>query len=88
MSISFHKKFKKSFNKLLVKQQKAFFERLRVFSVDPYNPLLNNHALGGKYQGCRSINVSGDVRAVYVLYQYHNDTVVFIDIGTHAQLYD
>ena len=41
--------YKKSFKKDLIKQSKKiklkFIERLEIFKLDPFNPILNNHAL-------------------------------------------
>jgi len=46
---------------------------------------LNNHPLKGKYADCRSINIGGDLRAVY---KYTDEnSCVFIKIGTHSELY-
>ena len=49
------------------------------------NPLLRDHPLHGAYSHLRSFNVTGDIR---VLYEYvQKDTVLFIDIDTHSNLY-
>lgn len=34
--------------------------------MDQYSPLLNNHSLTGKWRGYRSINITGDWRAIFV----------------------
>lgn len=79
------KKFKKSFNKLPQAGKKQFIERRKLFESDPFNPLLHNHSLAGKYSDCKSFNVNGDIR---VIFSYINpETVHLIDIGTHSQLY-
>lgn len=46
---------------------KAVDNKLRLFMDDPFSPLLNNHALQGEVAGLRSINISGDWRALYSL---------------------
>ena len=51
---------------------------------DEFDPVLNNHALKGKYQGYRSINVTGTLR---VLYKSEGETVIFITIDAHSNLY-
>ena len=86
MLVRYHRNFKKQFQKLTAKQQSQFAERLSTFINDPFDPQLNNHALRGEYQGCRSINISGDFRAIYVA----NDqgVALFVVIGTHSQLYE
>ncbi len=56
-----------------------------MFMADPTNPILNNHPLQGKYEGCRSISITGDIRVVFKM--INDDTAYFIDIGTHHRLY-
>lgn len=65
MNIVFQKGFEKDFKKLSLKQKEKFNQRLTIFEKDQFEPILNNHALIGKYLGCRSINVTGDLRAIY-----------------------
>lgn len=60
-------------------------ERLALFSVDPTNIILNNHALTGKLRGYRSINITGDYRAIYELVA--PETAHFIDLDKHSNLY-
>ena len=86
MNIIFHKSFEKQNKKLPLKIQKKIKERNMLFADDPYDPRLNNHALGGKYTGYRSINVTGDTRIVYKLLK--DDIALFVAVGTHGQLYE
>lgn len=86
MKQEYHKNFRKHFNKLSQKVQDKFEERLILFLTDQFHPLLNNHSLSGEYEGCRSINVSGDIRAIFYVKQ--NSDVVFINIGSHSELYE
>ena len=85
MKVSFHNRFNKSYKKCPVKIQKQFKKRLKLFLENPYNPLLENHALGGAWQDFRSINVTGDYRALY--YHLTDDIVEFFSIDTHSNLY-
>jgi addiction module RelE/StbE family toxin len=85
MRISFHKNFEKKFKKLNIKVQKTFYKKLKVFSKYPFNSDLNNHALKGSYSGYRSINVTGDIRAVFKYIA--EDIVEFDDIDNHSKLY-
>lgn len=80
-----HKNFKKMFKSLFPKIQEQFFARLELFIKDKYNPVLNNHSVDQAYPGWRSINVTGDYRALYEV--KNDDTIVFMKIGTHSQLY-
>lgn len=78
-------KFKKQYAKLLPKQQHQFDDRLRLFMADPTAPQLRVHPLKGRYRGYWSMNVNGDIRALYLL---DGDTIIiFALIGTHSELY-
>lgn len=85
MNVDYTKKFIKQYHKLPKKTQKRFKDRLNTFLVNPNDPLLNNHALKGKYQGYWSINVTGDIRALYI--KQGNTMVLFGYIGSHSKLY-
>ncbi|OGE86514.1 MAG: hypothetical protein A3J48_00120 [Candidatus Doudnabacteria bacterium RIFCSPHIGHO2_02_FULL_46_11] len=84
MVVSFHKNFKKQFNKLPPKVQKQFFKRLKVFIEDKFDPVLNNHSVSTAYPKWRSINITGDYRA---LFEEKDDLIIFMIIGTHSELY-
>ena len=86
MKIELHRNFLKAYSKQPKKIQEKFKEKRNLFIVDMFHPLLNNHSLGREYEGCRSINVTGDIRAVFYVKQ--NSDVVFIDIGSHSELYE
>ncbi|MBI2097741.1 MAG: type II toxin-antitoxin system mRNA interferase toxin, RelE/StbE family [Candidatus Vogelbacteria bacterium] len=84
MKIQLHKHFIKQYKKLRTIQRRID-ERLSLFRIRPFDPALRNHGLAGKYQGCRSINITGDFRAIYELVD--EETVRFIDLDTHSNLY-
>jgi len=65
--------------------REKFQERFSLFLEDMYHPLLNNHPLEGEWIGCRSINITGDIRAVFE--EVDIGYVEFIAIGTHSELY-
>ena len=52
---------------------------------DKYSTLLNNHSLTGKYTGCKSINITGDWRAIFE--EINDNIIYFVELGTHSQLY-
>ncbi len=85
MTISYSRLFKKMFKKKDTWVQSKFAEKLLLFTDDMYNPVLENHSLGGEWAGCRSINISGDFRAVYE--DLGNSCFEFVAIGTHSELY-
>jgi len=85
VEIRFTKRFLKQLSKLTPAQEARFYNRLRLWQIDPVSPQLRHHALAGKLKGFYSINVTGDIRA---LYRVHEDTIyVYELIGTHSQLY-
>ena len=85
MTLDFNRKFKKKYKKLFVGEREKCDQRLAFFIKDPYNRLLDNHALGGKYKGYRSIDITGDLRAVYE--PITQDRAYFIIVDTHSNLY-
>lgn len=62
-----------------------FQERRDLFLQNQSHPLLHNHKLHGKYNKYRSINITGDLRVIYE--PVTKDSVLFIYIGTHSNLY-
>ncbi|MDP2586534.1 MAG: type II toxin-antitoxin system mRNA interferase toxin, RelE/StbE family [Candidatus Komeilibacteria bacterium] len=87
MKISFHKNFIKQLKKLSVKERQQTKERLALFLESPFHEQLNNHPLKGKYLGFRSINIKGDLRAVYKSISESDQECIFVLIGNHSQLY-
>ena len=85
MRILFHKNFEKQYKRLSSKTRSQFKKRLKIFTKNPFDPILHNHVLGGERQDFRSINVTGDFRALYVIID--EDTVQFMVIDTHSNLY-
>jgi addiction module RelE/StbE family toxin len=79
------KRFEKDFAKLPKPVKKKVLVVLQKFVDDPLNPSLRNHPLSGKWNNHFSINVTGDVRAVYLYIK--NDVVHFVAVGSHSELY-
>lgn len=84
MTISYSKNFIREAKKLNKQQQQKLQERIELFNKNPLHPVLRNHALKGKYKTYRSIDITGDVRALYV---QKEDEAIFDTVGTHSQLY-
>jgi addiction module RelE/StbE family toxin len=85
MNVRFHKKFEKKFAKLPKKIQDKFYTRLKIFTKNPYDSTLNNHPVDPEYPGWRSINITGDYRALFDIVS--DDLIVFMIIGSHSELY-
>lgn len=85
MNVVFHKRFDKMASKLPSKVKTKMVERITIFSKDPLEYALRNHALNTPYKGSYSIDITGDYRAIYFLLD--DETAIFTHIGTHSQLY-
>ncbi|MFH1288397.1 MAG: type II toxin-antitoxin system mRNA interferase toxin, RelE/StbE family [bacterium] len=85
MKIRLHKNFEKQYKKLKVSEQKKTQEKLAIFLNNPFNSLLNNHPLKGKYLDYRSINITGDLRAIYKA--YGENEYLFVTVDSHSNLY-
>lgn len=86
MNIELTKSFIKDFKKLDSKIKEAFIKRKALFLKDPFHPILNNHSLKREYSNFRSINITGDFRAIYYT-EKNNTTYFFVRISTHSELY-
>lgn len=84
MTISYSKNFVKQAKKLSPELRKKLLERIEIFSENQLHSTLRNHQLKGKYKEYRSIDITGDVRALYL--QKENEAI-FDAVGTHSQLY-
>lgn len=78
------KRFDKNFSKLSKKIKTQAINRFEKFILDPIDESLNNHKLHGKWSKYRSINITGNIRAIYV---QEGNIASFIDIGSHSELY-
>lgn len=87
--IDYDKNFLKQLKKAPLEIKKAFAERFKLFLKEPFHSLLNNHSLTGNYSDSRSINITGDWRAIYSESKDEEgvETIIFHFLGTHSQLY-
>lgn len=85
MKIRLHRNFERQYKKLRRQEKEKFKERRNLFLQNQFDPILNNHSLHGKYEGYRSINITGDLRVVYEL--INKDTAYFVAIDSHSNLY-
>lgn len=86
MEIQFHRTFTKHFLRLDKNIQQKVKDAIVQFEQDPFGPKLHNHILHGELFPRRAISVTGDVRLLFLEYNQYA-LVIFIDVGTHAQLY-
>jgi addiction module RelE/StbE family toxin len=85
MKIKFSKVFKKQYKASPSKIQAKFDKALGIFMNNKFDNSLNNHQLKGEFKNYRSINITGDWRAIYTTKE--NQIYFFVMLGTHSQLY-
>ena len=81
------KTFEKHFKQRISPNEKLreqFKERLTLFIAGELGYPLHDHALTGKLAGKCAFSIAGDIRDVYVELE---DLVVFLDVGSHNQVY-
>lgn len=86
--IVFARKFEKHYVSRIrrdKKLSKAFDARYRLFVVGERDYPLNDHPLTGNMAGKRAFSITADVRVVY---EETEDEIVFLDVGTHNQVYE
>ena len=64
--------------------KKRYEDRLKLFMSNRRSPILKDHALVGMKLKLRAFSITGDIRVVYTIV---DDSVFFLDIGTHNQVY-
>ena len=87
MKVEYKNSFIKNYRKRIHEnspEDKKFIARLKLFEINPQNPILRDHSLTGNFKGLRSFSVTGDIRVIYYI---EGETAYFIDIGSHNQVY-
>ena len=85
MRIEYSKKFIKEFKKCPSAIKNTFAKKLEVFINNKYHPALNNHSLFGELKNYKSLNITGNWRAIFQ--ELDNEIIYFVAVGTHSQLY-
>ena len=89
MEVAFSDSFKKTFKKKIkaTEVEKEFWYRLDIFILNPFEPKLKTHKLSGKLKGLWSFSVEYDLRVVFYFTKDKPQKAVFVDIGTHDEVY-
>ncbi len=87
MKIIFTKRFEKQYSSASVQIQNKFEEKLNIFLKNKYDEVLNNHPLKGRLKGYRSINITGDWRAIFKESK-NKEYSCFVLLGKHSELYN
>ncbi len=88
IKVSFSSSFRRTFKKRIkgnTKLESRFWEKLEVFTNNPFDPSLRTHKLSGKLKDLWSFSVEYDQRVIF--YFIDEGNAVFIDIGNHDEVY-
>ena len=88
IEIAFENSFKRSYRRKISgnqERQKRFKQKLVLFQNNPFESSLRTHKLSGKLQELWSFSVEYDLRIVF--YFVDENKVVFVDIGSHDEIY-
>ncbi len=88
MEVSFSSSFKRAFKKRIkgnVDLEKRFWQKLEKFTMDPFALSLKTHKLSGKLKDLWSFSVDYDERILF--YFTEDEKAVFLDIGSHDEVY-
>ena len=89
MEVSFSDSFKKVFKKRVnsTEIEPEFWIRLELFINDPFDAKLKTHKLSGKLKNLWSFSIEYDLRVVFYFTKDKPKRAVFVDIGTHDEVY-
>ncbi len=89
MEVSFSESFKKAFKKRVksTEIEAEFWISLELFLNDPFDSSLKTHKLSGKLKDLWSFSLEYDLRVVFFFTKDKPKKAVFVDIGTHNEVY-
>ena len=85
MKVDFTKAFDKQFAKLPSKRQEKARDTIALYLQDVSAKSLRVHPLKGEWLGYQSISAGGDLRLHFKMVD--QDTILFVAVGSHSQLY-
>jgi proteic killer suppression protein len=88
IEITFSPTFQRAFRKRIkgnTDLQARFWQKIEQFQQDPFQPTLRTHKLSGKMKNTWSFSIEYDARVIF--YFTDDGKAVFIDIGTHDEVY-
>lgn len=59
-------------------------KKIELFKENPRYPSLRNHKLEGRLDNYWSLSVNRSIRLIYII---DDESYVFVDVGTHDQVY-
>ena len=90
MEIAFAQSFQKAFRKrsaLSPELEPLFWDKVKLFIRDPFDPALKTHKLSGLLKDFWSFSLGYDSRVVFYFTNDKPKKAVFTDIGTHDEVY-
>lgn len=88
IKIGYDTSFKRAYKKKIKRNkqfEEMYWERLEIFIKDPFDGRLNTHKLSGELKELWSFSIGYDLRVAF--YFVDSGKVVFVDIGTHDEIY-
>ena len=88
LEVSFSSLFRRAFRKRIkgnVDLEARFWQKLEQFTGDPFDPSLKTHKLSGKLKKLWSFSIDYDARVLF--YFTEDGNAVFVDIGSHDEVY-
>ncbi len=86
--IRLSKYFEKSYKKRIApveNMRNAYIARVAAFQAGERGQPHNDHSLKGNLKGKRAFSIAGDVRVVY---EETKEALIFLDTGSHNQVYN
>jgi mRNA-degrading endonuclease YafQ of YafQ-DinJ toxin-antitoxin module len=86
--IAFSASFKRAFKKKIQGNSRLeahFWEKLAIFQDNSFDSRLKTHKLSGQLEDLWSFSIEYDLRVVFSFVD--NKKALFIDIGTHKEVY-
>lgn len=88
VKIAFDSSFKHAFKRKIagnLEREEKFRTKIEIFKNNPFEMTLKTHKLSGKLKDYWSFSIEYDLRVIF--YFADDSNVVFIDIGTHKEVY-
>jgi addiction module RelE/StbE family toxin len=89
VEVSFSTSFKKRFRKKIkgTTTEDFFWKAVELFVANPFHAPLKTHKLSGNLKGLWSFSIGYDLRVVFYFTKDKPQKAVFVDIGTHDEVY-
>jgi len=83
-------KFKRNYKKWIQKHpslREKLWERIEIFSENPFDTSLKTHSLKNILEGLWSFSITYEYRLIFEFLNSEKTIVSFIDIGSHDEVY-